>query len=265
MIRKLRSVLYRYKRVWQVLHYIRRTFLNWDEIIKRSLSGKQVQMLIDHHGLKIKGVDSNMLTIYKEIFEDKVYNPPGFELAIGSTVVDVGANIGLFSIFASLTPGVRIFAFEPHPENFQVLHENASSRAGDIRCFEAAIADSAGERILYEGMIPGGHKMESVNLSGTPLNKALRIKTQTLNDLMTIEGIDHIDFLKIDCEGAEGEILAAASLEDLSKINKIAMEFHDNASSLNHSQIMEKLIGAGFEARLSWDGKSSFGYIYANR
>jgi hypothetical protein len=75
--------------------------------------------------------------------------------------------------------------------------------------------------------------------------------------------LEQIDFLKIDCEGAEGPILQSTPNSYLKRIRKIALEFHDHLSELNHKDIQNILKGAGFNIRLKWDEKSPFGYIYA--
>jgi hypothetical protein len=74
-----------------------------------------------------------------------------------------------------------------------------------------------------------------------------------------------IDYLKIDCEGSEGTIFECLSEDDLRRVRKIGMEFHDNLSSLNHDEIEDRLLSAGFKTQVEWDGKSPFGYIYAKR
>src|SRR5439155_14648081 len=58
--------------------------------------------------------------IFSEIFVDRCYTPAWFyHPEPGQTVLDVGANIGLFSLYlSSVSPGIRVFAFEPHPETF---------------------------------------------------------------------------------------------------------------------------------------------------
>jgi len=74
--------------------------------------------------------------------------------------------------------------------------------------------------------------------------------------------LDKIDFLKLDCEGSEGSILLSTPKPYLQRIAKIAIEFHDNVSQLNHQEIRELLEDVGFTTELSWDEISPFGYLY---
>lgn len=219
-------------------------------------------MLVLKDNTKINGVDSNVLGIYKEIFEDKVYGSPFVPISEGAIVVDVGANVGVFTAWVARVPGVRIFAFEPHPTNFQILLDNSERLKADVKCFKSAIGAKEEKRVLLEGTIPGGHKVRSIS---DIENAGLEIESTTIEKMMIINGLEKIDFLKLDCEGSEGEILANVSEETISKIGSIAMEFHNNTSELNHEEIVNKLQSVGFRTNIKWDGKSPYGYIFAYR
>ena len=82
---------------------------------------------------------------------------------------------------------------------------------------------------------------------------------------MDQNGLDHIDFLKLDCEGGEGYILLSTPLDYLKRIRKIAMEFHDTLSPLKHEEMDRILVDAGFKTSLVWDGAESSGYLFARR
>jgi hypothetical protein len=76
-------------------------------------------MVIAHHGSFQTSV------IYKEIFEDEMYLKHGISFNEGDCVFDVGANIGLFTLFvAQNCENVKIYAFEPIPPNFELLRTN---------------------------------------------------------------------------------------------------------------------------------------------
>lgn len=114
---KIKNKVYKLKRVVMEILYLRNNFANWDAILKRAINGKSTPLLLLKNGMKINGVDNNSLRIYKEIFIDKVYNPIGFEIHQNDIVIDVGANVGIFSMFASTIKGVHVYSFEPHPLN----------------------------------------------------------------------------------------------------------------------------------------------------
>lgn len=256
---------YKVKRVLQEILVLRRNFYNWDRIIKRAVNGKSNQVLNHRNGINFYNANPNTLSIFKEIFVNKVYNQGNVKINEGDIVFDIGANVGVFSLFASVIKNVQVYSFEPHPKNFEILLNNVTqNNIENVKCFDFAIGLNNEQRFLIEGNIAGGHKFlydkESDISEGL-----LKVKTVTLLTIMEELDIDKIDFLKLDCEGAEGEIIKSLGAEGLSRVNKLAIEFHDNHSILNHEEILKVLNNAGFFTSLKWDGKSNFGYIYANR
>ena len=263
---KIKKNLYRLKRLFITINYLKKNFINWDDIIKRAINGNSFPLLLHRNGLKIKGVDNNTLHIFKEIFIENVYDSKDVFINENDVVFDVGANVGIFSLFASKVKGTKIFSFEPHPINFRVLQENIQQNnfTDKVVCIDKALAINEETRYLVEGEIPGGHKL--LNDRDVNSNKSLlKIEAVTINSILKKYNLDKIDFLKLDCEGAEGEIINSLGKEGLQKINKIALEFHDNHSILNHNQIVEILEEAGFVVKINWDGVSNYGYIFANK
>jgi len=257
--------LHRVKRVIQELIVLRKNFYNWDVIIKRAINGKRIQILNLRNGLNLYNANNNTLSIYKEIFVNKVYSKGVVKIDEGDIVFDIGANVGVFSLFAAKVKGTQIFSFEPHPKNYAVLMNNVTkNELNNIRCFKFALGLQNEDRVLIEGNIAGGHKL-SHNSNATISEGTLEVKSVTLESMLEKLDIDTIDFIKLDCEGAEGEIIKSLGNDGLLKINKMAIEFHDNHSILSHDEILTALKNAGFKTSLKWDGTSYFGYIYANR
>jgi Ni,Fe-hydrogenase I small subunit len=93
----------------------------------------------------------------------------------------------------------------------------------------------------------------------------VEVPTTTLQEIMDSNNLERIDFLKLECEGAESSILHSTPGDYLKRVKKIAMEFHDHLSALNHQDIQKLLEEVGFTTRLKWDGKSPLGYMYAWR
>ena len=124
----------------------------------------------------------------------------------GFVFVDIGANVGLFSLFAAACagPGARILAVEPGAGNFARLQFNIAANPGlPIRPIRTALGDEPGELAvdLHRGD-RGGTRTRKVD--GTD---ALRVQAQTLAQLVQEQRIDGIDAMKIDVEGAEELIL----------------------------------------------------------
>jgi FkbM family methyltransferase len=247
------------------MNYLRNNFVNWDEILKRAIDGKSTKTLLLKNGLTIKGLDNNALGIYKEVFHDRVYSYSNIMIEEGDVVFDVGANVGVFSLFAATVKDTKVFSFEPHPTNFKVLSENIKiNKLVNITPFQVGLAKQNEFRDLIIGEIPGGHKVANGNETEKHKN-ILTIETRKIESIMLDEDIEKIDFLKLDCEGAEGEILSSISSDLYKKINKIVIEFHDNHSVLDHKEIIKLLEGENFKTNIKWDEKSFFGYIYAKK
>src|SRR5688500_10418751 len=86
----------------------------------------------------------------KETFLDRFYEKYGFVIEPGWNVIDIGAGIGDFTLFAAMhQPGVRVFAFDPYPPSFALMHEDLRlNRVTNTRAFNEAVAETSGELIL---------------------------------------------------------------------------------------------------------------------
>lgn len=128
-----------------------------------------------------------------------IYNQYHVELIKeGAIVVDAGANIGVFSIFAAQKhPDAVIYAFEPTPSTFQKLQEN-TAKYPNIKCFNCALGDQNGmANIIDLGDLNNGRNY--IGDGGIPV------------EMKTIDSLNiPMDFLKMDTEGYEANILRGA-------------------------------------------------------
>lgn len=130
------------------------------------------------------------------------------ELREGKTFVDIGANIGYFSLLASSLVGLqgKVFAFEPEPESYRFLCENIRlNHAQNVIPFQKAVSRNNGKTkfFLDEGN-RGGHTMASKNIQ-TQKKGEIEVETVTLDDFYENAG-GAIHFIKVDAQGAEGLI-----------------------------------------------------------
>lgn len=267
---KIKNRLYKVRRVIQEIMTLRKNFYNWDSILKRTIYGKSANTLELRNGLSFYKANHNTLSIFKEIFINKVYDRGEVKIDEGDIVFDIGANVGVFSLYASQKKGTQVFAFEPHPQNFEILMNNVNqNKLTNVKCFDFALGSENGDRILMEGSIAGGHMLSHIGVYEKEVSEyargVLEVKSRTFASIKKDLNLAKIDFVKLDCEGAEGEIIKSLGKSGLSDINKMAIEFHDNHSILSHEEIIAELQNAGFKTTLKWDGQSYFGYIYANR
>lgn len=122
--------------------------------------------------------------------------------------LDIGANVGGYSMaMAALAgPGARILAVEPQPRIFERLVFNIRQNPfGTVKAVDCAVADRNGEVTLF--IDPRNQGESSVKIVGSTGQTQLKVPSHTLLDLVTQEGFDHVDAIKIDVEGAEDLIL----------------------------------------------------------
>ena len=151
-------------------------------------------------------------------------------------VIDIGAHIGLFSVFCGvLNQQCKIFCFEIDKDNFEKLKQNIKNcKVKNVIAFNLAVTDKSGVIDYYPGRDCSEFSTTRISFSNNRkpivdegLNPVGRCKSITLNEIIEQNNIDSIDFLKLDCEGAEFEILYATTEKNLKKIDKIGGEYHE--------------------------------------
>ena len=242
-------------------------FNNWYEISKNMIIGKKPDMVVLRNGIRIyfpEGI--SILWLVNEIFFQKVYTPKGFEIGPNDLVVDIGAHIGIFSLFAANITKNSVYAFEPFPNNIEFLKLNVKKNDfGNVIINNMAVTDKVGYSKLFLADGFTRHLVFNKDVNEKDLEEYCIVPSVTLKKIIDDNKLKQIDFLKLDCEGAEGLILMSTPWEYLKKIRKISLEFHDNVSPLNHNEIQMLLNEAGFTTKLDWDGKSHLGCIYSHR
>jgi FkbM family methyltransferase len=259
----MKNKLYKFKRVLQTVLTVKSNFTNWDDILKRQLKGLSLSKLKLTSGLSIDIINSNGLRIHNEIFIQNIYEEGEVRINEGDIVFDIGANIGVFSLYAANKKASQVFSFEPDDKNYSYLSQNVSKNSLEniVKPFNFGLANSSGKRYLQIAEIPGGHQMlrDDENFS----QKDKIIVTKTFSDFIEENKITRINFVKMDCEGAEGEILDSLNKMHFETIDKFAIEFHDNRSILSHDEIINLLNKNDFKTEIKWNGSSNYGYIFA--
>ncbi len=196
--------------------------------------------------------------IINEIWLHKTYTPYGFEIKENDIVIDVGAHIGIFTIFAAhCAKNGKIYAFEPVKENFQLMKKNLSlNRKKNVFAFNRAVSNSEGNVNLYVSKERNRGQNSFIKLAD---NYETRI-VDKMNFKKIIKTLPRVDFLKMDCEGAEYDILFSLSKNEMKKIKKISMEYH-NYALRNGEEIARFLKDNNFNVWIK-RGKI-FGTIYA--
>jgi FkbM family methyltransferase len=125
----------------------------------------------------------------------------------GDVILDIGANIGWYSIVLknNIQPNVTLYAFEPEPLNFELLKKNIDHNdITDIEAVNKAIAEKSGQSTLYlyHPKNSGRHSLLDIN---PQTNKSIQVETVNIEDFLKNRGIDfkRIKLIKIDIEGYE--------------------------------------------------------------
>lgn len=130
------------------------------------------------------------------------------------TFLDIGANIGGYSLYLASRAGsgARIIAIEPQPEVFGQLSYNIRLNPfGNVKAIEAAVADRNGELTLF--LDPKNKGEASVKIVSADEARQVKVPARTLLDVALAEGLDHIDAIKLDVEGAEDIIMKRFFME----------------------------------------------------
>ena len=249
------------------IYNLTRHFKNPNKIMWYALSNQNIQELTLRNGIRFKAPEDNtLLHMTYEIFIKNIYLPDYLSIGENDIVLDIGANIGLFSLFAAKYTKNKIFAIEPFPDNIKYLRNNIeiNNYQKIIKTYPIAISNYNGIKKLYLSEISGGHLLFDHNINGS-LENYIEVKTNTLKKIIDENSLEKIDFLKMDCEGSEGHILKSIPNDYFLKIKSIVMEFHNNVSILNHNQIIALLSKNGYQCILNRKNNSEFGYIFATR
>jgi FkbM family methyltransferase len=211
--------------------------------------------------------DEPMLTMVEEIWAKQCYLPPGFQFRPGQSIVDVGANIGVFAVWAAtLNPQGRVFSVEPSPRMFRFLRDNVSrNKLNNLTILQAACAGKRGQTVMYSRGSEVMNTLYTRDNYGSTFSPSISIKAVTLADVFERFGIDTCDLLKLDCEGAEYEILFQSKKETLRRIANITMEYHLGLNDHTPGELAGFLESHGFSVQWSPPLDVESGYLSATR
>jgi len=189
--------------------------------------------------------------IFREVFVEDVY---GLARLPGNmdTVVDLGANVGLFTLRVAPLAR-RVIAVEPIEANFRLAQRNCrqSARAERIFLRRLAVAGKSGQVRLYLSKgNRGGHSLSPEHAARWQAAGWEDVPAVSLAELFEQEGIERCALLKCDVEGAEFEIFRSAPMGLLARIDRLLMEVHLTTGRWNTAsarQLVARLQAAGLE------------------
>lgn len=186
---------------------------------------------------------------FYEVLLRNDYLSAGQLIRPGDTVIDVGANIGCFTLLAArrVGPSGRVIAVEPEAHTFEQLERNLElNRATNVTARRLAIGGDRGavtlytsaESALFSSIYTGVNRSEVANEPQT-------VTMITLADLIRQEAVEHCHYLKMDCEGAEHDIVNSMTLDTAERIDQITLELH-RIHGRDPAIMEQKLRGLGF-------------------
>lgn len=242
-----------------------------DPAIFRAPNGLEIA----HHSL------SETKYVYREVFEDRVYFRHGINLAPGEAVFDIGANIGLFTMFVKENfPDTTVHAFEPSPVIFAVLEKNVRRYGKSVTLHRCGVAQRAGEATFTfypnYSIMSGFHAQEGqdwknlragiksyllekgtdpAEITEPLLDRMVKVALKqtreyvcplrSVSEIMDEAAVPAIGLLKIDAEGSELDILAGIRDEHWGRIRQIVTEIHDPTGSAR-AEAEKTLVGRGY-------------------
>ena len=252
-------------------------------------------------GLAVHHLNKNETEhLYRQIFESQIYLRHGIGLAEDACVFDVGANIGMFTLFAHhVCERLRLFAFEPSPPAFERLSANVEHYGLEARLFPCALsnregsaeltvyprasvmsglyADAAEEEELFrdymaaqeaEGNDQAAKLLRHVDelVEGRFDRKVVECRLRTLSSVIREHRIERIDLLKVDAEKSEMDIFEGIEPRDWAKIQQVTAEVHDIDGRVE--RVSELLRSHGFEVESEQDSSlrdTGIHHLYARR
>lgn len=202
--------------------------------------------------------------IVKETCLDRAYESAATPIQDGWTVIDVGAGLGDFAVsVAHEHPHCRIYAYEPFPESYALLQENLRLNSVDhVRAFPFAVGARSGEMSLFVT----GAAVQHTTTNTARSAQAVSVQGLGLDDVFEMNAISRCDFLKIDCEGGEFDLLFHASEETLRKTRNICLEYHDGFTKFSHTDLVNYLQQRGFQVKITPNPvHGHLGLLYAGR
>ncbi len=217
----------------------------WNPLARSRLADRLLTLRL-RNGMEIQ-CKASEFPPFLEAFVLRTYDIPGFDWTGARTVIDVGANVGIATLWLALqNPQMRIVAVEPSPDAIRRLRRNIHANALDdrVRVIEAAVGRESGHAVVATDVqSPTARVLET--------GPGALVRVMTLGEVFTEVGVDRIDVLKLDCEGAEYDVVDTAG-DALARVGTIIGEYHPVPRRSPH-ELAARLSAAGFDVLLAED------------
>ena len=228
-----------------------RVYRNWPAMFVLGWRRKPVTLRL-RNGMRfmVRPRTSDRSTVNEMFVLNPYLRAKEFQISSGDRVLDIGANIGTFTVAAAMAADTgRVFAVEPEAGNFAVLRQNVElNRRANVELLQAAVGAAEGEAVLARD-----GNLSSLMWDGSGGAEAVPVVTLAA----LIASMRTVDLLKMDCEGAEFDILYSTPPESLRNIRRITMEYHNLGGKRTAAALQDFLTKNGFAVWISggeWNG-----------
>jgi FkbM family methyltransferase len=172
----------------------------------------------------------------------------------GDHVIDIGANIGAFTVLAAskVGPAGRVYAFEPDPKICERLERNVEINGlKNVTVHQAAVAATSGEALLHRYQKSTFSSLHD-GVAGrtlTPDHQSFSVTSLGIRDVIDmIPAPFKVALLKVDCEGSEYDIFDAIDADSARRVRQISMEVHP-VPNRSFDHLVDRLNVLGFEVQ----------------
>jgi FkbM family methyltransferase len=217
------------------------------------------------NGLRFKVRTRMDIWIIKEICLDNQYEQASVDIQDSWTVLDIGAGLGDWAIHVGKgQPHCTVYAYEPFPQSFALLQENLRLNAvQNVHAFRLAVSAEAGPKRFHMAAEAVAHTTVGPE---APASDTIQVQSVTLDQIFADLQLPQCDYVKMDCEGAEYEILFNTAPETLRKIRHLCLEYHETVPGFSHQDLVRLFTERRYEVRLTpcpaW---GHLGLLYAQR
>jgi len=194
------------------------------------------------------------------------YDLKAVPLNDGDVVLDLGAHIGGLSLLlASISKNLRIYAYEPLPENIRLLKRNAKLNGfSNIFAHQLAISHKKGKMKIYYGdaITEIGRVHYFIGRqTGSPCERYVEVDTTTLEEIFSEHGIERCKLIKSDMEGDESNVFKSCPYDVLKRIDYFVGEHHD----ATRKELLSCTRGLFEDVPCRWQTDTNVGHFWFRR
>jgi FkbM family methyltransferase len=217
--------------------------------------------------------------MYNEVFEGREYLRSGIKLGDHDTIIDVGANIGMFTMYLLINlASPSVHAFEPVPDTFAALQRNMERYPrANVHIYNTGLGASAdssmamtffpnmtGNSTAHPEIMAAQREILSQAFTSEEMlfiytGEEITVPSTTLSSFIRKNALDRIDLLKIDAEGCEVDILKGIEADQWPLIRQLAMEVHNETDLM--STVIKNLTANGMETTIDDASRDPMGTV----